>query len=122
MKRVRLLVDTDIFIDYFNLGLFREVFTGSAEVYCSVVTKKELLGKPGLKDKERQEILRVLKRLRLVSLNQKITEKYAELRRCHPHREKEDCLIAATAICKDLPLLTRNLKHYREFDEIRFYS
>lgn len=58
MAKVKLLIDTDIFIDYFNNGFFDEILENKGfEVYYSVVTKKELLAKQGLKDSERQAIL-----------------------------------------------------------------
>ena len=44
MGKVSLLVDTDIFIDYFNTGRFHALFDSHRfTVYYSVITKKELL-------------------------------------------------------------------------------
>ena len=121
-KKINILIDTDIFIDYFNHQLFREFFeSGRFQVYYSVVTKKELLAKEGLTSNEIKEIKSFLKRNRLISLNSSITEKYSELRKLCPQVEKEDCLIAATAIVKKIPLATRNYKHFRFFKELLLY-
>jgi hypothetical protein len=77
------------------------------------VTKKELLSKPGLKETERQAILFTLRRHRIIPLDDRITGTYSDLRRRYPSLEKEDALIAATALVKKLPLVTRNVKHYK---------
>jgi hypothetical protein len=114
VAKVKLLIDTDIVIDYLNTGLLRTIFEDRGfEVYYSVVTKKELLSKPGLKETERQAILFTLRRHRIIPLDDRITGTYSDLRRRYPSLEKEDALIAATALVKKLPLVTRNVKHYK---------
>ena len=114
MAKVSLLVDTDIFIDYFNTGRFHALFDSHRfTVYYSAITKKELLTKPGLRDTERESILAELNRCRLIALSDSITARYSDLRCRHPSLEKGDALIAATALVKHLPLMTRNKRHFR---------
>jgi len=114
MAKVSVLVDTDVFIDYFNSGRFSSLFDSSRfTVYYSVVTKKELLSKPGLREAERQAILHELSQCRIVKLTEAITTRYAELRERYPSLDKEDALIAASALVKSLPLVTRNKRHFR---------
>jgi hypothetical protein len=121
-KKLNLLVDTDVFIDHLNHQLFREIFTSKKiQVYYSVITKKELLSKEGLKDSEIKEIRKFLMQFRMVSLNSQILQKYSDLRIKYPQVEKEDCLIAATAIVKKFPLVTRNRKHFKVFQEVTLY-
>lgn len=123
MAKVSLLVDTDIFIDYFNTGRFSALFDSSRFTVCfSIVTKKELLTKPGLRDTEREAIEAELRRSRLVPLSNSITTKYSDLCRLHPSLNKEDALIAATALVKHLPLLTRNTRHYRMIQGIVLFG
>ncbi len=114
MAKVSVLIDTDVFIDYFNTGRFSVLFDRTRFVaYYSTVTKKELLSKPGLRDAERQAILQELRACRIVKLTISITTRYTELRHRHPSLEKADALIAASALVKNLPLVTRNKRHFK---------
>jgi len=123
VAKVKLLIDTDIVIDYLNTGLLRTIFENRGfEVYYSVVTKKELLSKPGLKETERHAILFTLRRHRIIPLDDRITGTYSDLRRRYPSLEKEDALIAATALVKKLPLVTRNVKHYKNIQGLILFK
>ncbi len=113
MEKINLLADTDIFIDYFNTGRFYNILENKVVViYYSVVTEKELLSKKGLKTSEKEAILYTLRNFRRVRIDNSIAIKYSELRGLYPSLDKEDLLIAATALIKNLPLVTRNIKHY----------
>jgi len=89
-------------------------------VYCASITRKELLNMPGLKDSERQRILELLRYVRVISLDQNIAAVVHELQAKYAHRSllTEDALVAATALAKHLPLLTRNRKHFEFIEEI----
>lgn len=114
MAKVSLLIDTDIFIDYFNRGRFHALFDPTRfTIYYSVITHKELYTKQGLRDAERETIRTELSHCRLIPLSNSITARYSDLRRCHPSLQKADALIAATALVKQLPLMTRNKRHFK---------
>ncbi len=123
MEKISLLLDTDIFIDYFNTGRFDNIMENkSFVIYYSVVTEKELLSKKGLKASEKEAILHTLKNFRQIKIDNSIASKYSELRKFYPTIDKEDALIAATAIVKKLPLVTRNYKHYRKIKELLLFT
>jgi len=123
MAKISFLVDTDVVIDYLNSGQFTELFDlPNHVVYYSVITKKELLAKPGLREREREAILLELSRWRMIPLSEKITIRFSELRRQYPSLEKADALIAATALVKNLPLVTRNKKHFRIVSELTVFG
>lgn len=123
MAKIKLLIDTDIFIDYLNTGFLSSILEGKDfEIYYSVVTKKELLSKSGLKESERLAILFTLKRYRILPLDHRIAERYSDLRRGYSFLEKEDALIAATALVKKLPLLTRNWRHYKNIEGLILFK
>ncbi len=123
MAKVSFLVDTDIFIDYFNTGRFHALFDSSRfAVYYSIITKKELLTKPGLRDSERASILAELTRCRLIALTDSIAARYSDLRRRYPSLAQSDALIAATTLVKRLPLMTRNKRHFQIVSDLTLFG
>jgi predicted nucleic acid-binding protein len=120
---IKLLIDTDIFIDYLKgISPAKAVFRSrDIDIYCSVLTKKELLNKPGLKDSEKKRIISIFRRLRIISIDSDISLKYSVLLvKYHgSHLLPPDAIIAATAWSKKLSLLTRNKKHFSYIEEIR---
>ncbi len=123
MASIKLLIDTDIFIDYLKgISPAKAVFRSrDIDIYCSVLTKKELLNKPGLKDSEKKRIISIFRRLRIISIDSDISLKYSVLLvKYHgSHLLPPDAIIAATAWSKKLSLLTRNKKHFSYIEEIR---
>ena len=122
MARIKLLIDTDIFIDYLKgMSPAKAVFRSrDIDIYCSVLTKKELLNKPGLKDTERKKIVGIFKDLKTLSVDSDISLKYSDLlAKYHDNGlQPPDAIIAATAWSKKLPLLTRNRRHFSYIEEI----
>jgi len=117
MAKISILVDTDIFIDYFNTGLFSNILENDEfTIYYSIVTKKELVSKKGLKNSEKIAVLHSLKNYRIIRIDPAIATKYSSLRKKYPNLDKEDILIASTALVKKLPLMTRNWKHYKNIE------
>lgn len=123
MEKISLLVDTDIFIDYFNVGRFSNILENDLFViYFSAVTEKELLSKKGLKSLAKEAILYTLKNYRRIRINDSIALKYSELRKMYPSLDKEDLLIAAAALTRKLPVMTRNYKHYKKIKELPLFT
>lgn len=114
MGESHLLVDTDILIAYINRRAYR-IYLEDPEnrIYYSAITKKELLSKQGLKASERQAILTLLRRFRLIQIDQRVNNEYSRLRTIYPSLARGDALIAASAFVRKLPLLTQNLRHFR---------
>jgi hypothetical protein len=123
VARIKLLIDTDIFIDYLKgMPPAKAVFRSrDIDIYCSILTKKELLSKTGLKDSERKKIISILRDLKTISIDPDISLKYSDLlANYHDNRlQPPDAIIAATAWSKKLPLLTRNRRHFSYIEEIK---
>jgi len=122
MAKIKFLIDTDILIDSLKgikaaKNLFR---TKDIDLYCSILSKKELLSKSGLRESERKQIIDLLSRLKVLRVDDDIVKKYSFLMK--KYGEKSDLIIdyiiAATAWSKKLPLLTRNKKHFARIQEI----
>ncbi len=123
MAKIKLLIDTDIFIDALKeVKPARELFRSKdVLLYCSILTRKELLSKRGLRDSERHRIMDMLLKIRVLRIDDSISQKYFELIRTYGEKQEMliDYIIAATAWAKDLPLLTRNRKHFEHIKEIK---
>jgi predicted nucleic acid-binding protein len=117
-----LLIDTDIFIDYLKSIQTACALLDSSQfdIYYSSWTRKELLAKPGLRESERQEIEVLLARFRMISVDDAIAEKYWVLLKKYESQglHQADAIVSATAWEKNLPLLTRNQRHFRFISEI----
>jgi len=110
----QLLVDTDVLIAYLKRRAYRSYLESPRyRVYYSAITKKELLSKRGLKTSERQAIFALLRRFRLVPIDQRVTNEYSRIRSLHPSLARGDALIGASALARKLPVLTLNLRHFR---------
>jgi len=115
-------VDTDVIIDYLKgVKPARDLFrSDNFNIYCSVLSKKELLSKIGLTDSERKRIEALMSKLKVLRIDKDINTKYMLLLNKYGGRQGSivDYVIAATAWAKNLPLLTRNRKHFERIKEI----
>jgi predicted nucleic acid-binding protein len=122
MARLKLLVDTDVFIDAIKgvkpaKDLFRR---DEIDICCSVLTRKELLSKEGLGSSERRRINDLLSKVKVLRIDEMIHEQFTALLHRYgdePER-RADYVVAATALAKRLPLLTRNRKHFNHIDDL----
>jgi len=122
MAKVRLLIDTDVIIDALKgIRPAKELFNQrEIDLYCSILSKKELLTKQGLSNAERMRIDKLLARVKILKIDNDIAAKYMFLLNEYGEKPETiaDFVIAATAWSKKLPLLTRNRKHFRHIKEI----
>ena len=122
-----ILCDTDIFIEAFKnntlaTGSLRRI--GFQNIALSAITLMELYF-GALNKRELAKIKSRLQKLEIINLDQKITEtainmieRYAKSHGLHI----PDALIAATAICRGMQLLTYNVKDFKFVEGIRIYS
>jgi len=122
-----ILCDTDIFIEAFKnntlaTGSLRRI--GFQNIALRAITLMELYF-GALNKRELVKIKSRLQKLEIINLDQKITktainmiERYAKSNGLHI----PDALIAATAICRGMQLLTYNVKDFKFVEGIRLYS
>jgi hypothetical protein len=122
MAKIKLLIDTDILIDSLKgIKVAKDLFrTKDIDLYCSILSKKELLLKSGLRESERKRIIDLLSRIKVLRIDDHINKKYFSLIKKYGEKPDSivDYIIAATAWSKKLPLLTRNRKHFAHIQEI----
>ncbi len=123
------LIDTDILIDHLRKRRFFPLNDENSELYISIITKAELVfGAYKLKNKK-QEVLRNIELLlyeldiKVISVDEKVIYKFAEIKSELEVKGKPladfDLLIASTAIAYNLPLVSRNIKHYQRIKELK---
>ena len=121
-----ILCDTDIFIEALKnnsraIGSLRNI--GFENIALSAITLMELYF-GAVSKQELTKIKNRLQQLKIIQINQviseaatKLIEKYAKSHSLHI----PDALIAATAICHRMELLTYNVKDFRFIEDIRLY-
>jgi predicted nucleic acid-binding protein len=121
LKLTIALVDTGVFILWYRGDpQARRLFRNPAiEIYYSRVTRKELL-RPPISDAERTRILRLLATVRVINPDVQIAAAYSDLlsRYQYLNAHLADALIAASAWAKNLPLITTNVRHFQQIQEI----
>lgn len=80
------------------------------------------MGYPGITDKEAQQIEYMLENCVIVDINNLIKSEVIRLRRVYSLK-LPDCIVAATAIYMDLPLITSD-KGFKKIEELNlmFYE
>lgn len=118
MNGSKILVDTNILL-YFLQGDNRilSVFEEN-EIYISFISELEILGFPELDKKEEVLIRNFLKNFTIININKEIKNTVIQLRKRYKLK-LPDCIIAATAIYKKMPLLSAD-NDFRKVEEIDF--
>ena len=115
---MRALLDTDIFIDILRMykpamRILREIANGKLTAYFSVVTEVELFsGKECKRTDKRRAVEELLSLCSKLELTNEIARLAGKLRRNY-NSKLGDSMIAATAIANKLPIMTRNVKHFK---------
>jgi predicted nucleic acid-binding protein len=122
MAKIKLLIDTDVLIDSLKgIRSAKDLFRAKEiDLFCSILSKKELLSKSGLRESERKRIMSLLSGIKVLRIDDDINRKYLSLMKKYGEKSDliVDYIIAATAWSKKLALLTRNKKHFAHIQEI----
>lgn len=109
----RVLLDSNILIDVFNGRLDPRRVTVHGSVAISAVSVMEVYALAGMSGVEQHRIDGALGLLDVIPVTTEIARRAGFLARTR-RRGKSDLLIAATALVHDLPLLTRNVRDFRD--------
>lgn len=116
MSGKEILVDTNIFLYLMNGNDTIEEILQSKNIYVSFMTELELVGFKNITPKEEKQVHNLLNDCSIILLNDRIKEKYIDLRRKY-HLKLADAVIAATAIVYNMPLITAD-KQFRTVKEL----
>ena len=110
MSGIKFLLDTNFILGMLKrnpevLEVLRAERLTSDQCAYSAITRMELLGFPGITSTEEQLIRSTLDRFKYLGISFEIEEAVIGIRRTR-RAKLPDALIAATALCHDLELLT----------------
>lgn len=105
------VLDSNLLI--LHLAGNRELLFPAGTVAVSTLTVFEVLRLPGMSNEEETALRELLLLCRPVSVSPAIAERAALLSRTSPTNRPIDLLIAATALELDVPLVTKNRRHFK---------
>ena len=123
------LVDTDIIIDYLKgiekSRLFlKRIEAKEIEAFYSAITVAELFA--GVRDgNEEKAVINLLGLMKIVEINFEISRLAGRLRFQYEKKngiEIPDAIISATSLCLKIPLVTRNVKHFKVIREMELFD
>lgn len=122
----RYLLDTNIFIYYFNgeavvQPIVEGVLAGNASGFYCPVSWVELLCYPALTEEESEQIRAFLRLLTCVALTENVLDQTAQIRR-GDRTALPDALIAACALEVASTLVTRNVHDFEQINRLSVFN
>ena len=122
----RYLIDTNILIYYFADTIPQEEVPTIEDIFktsfiISIISKIEFLGWKKHTKKGYENAKEFTGYAKTIQLNNKIAELSIDLRRNYKIK-LPDAVIAATAIHNDLTLVTRNIKDFKDMEDLEIYN
>ena len=116
-----ILVDTDIFIDFFRgfEGSIRFIMNHKDDITFSAITEGELLSGKICDDfNEREHVFHLLSQFEKIPVDNPLIQVAGDIRRTYG-LELPDAIIAASAIVRDSVLITRNTKDFEKIKDLK---
>lgn len=109
---MRIILDTNILILHLSAKILATA-PPDAEFFISVISEAEALRYAGLGDEDLRALDDLLSITTRVNVDQRIARRAGELGRTRPTK-LPDLLIAATALELGIPLITRDLRDFKD--------
>lgn len=113
------LIDSNVIIDFFNYSLPKagiELLL-TIEPRISIITQIEVFSKRGLEEEEIKTLKEFINTALVYLVDEKVAAKAIDIRLEH-NIKLPDAIIAATAICYNLILVTRNVSDFKRIKEL----
>ncbi len=122
----RFLIDTNIVIYYANGMIPPTHFAQVSDIFrqsflISTVTKVEVLGWHKISPENQAHLKQFISHAKVIYINEDIEAKAIEIRQLQK-MGIADALIAATAVCYSLTLVTRNVKDFEHIQGLVLYN
>lgn len=116
------LLDSNIIIYLLNgTLLLKDIAKNNDTFYVSVVTYMEVLGFPFSTEEAKNEVETFLNSFILHHLTAEIVQKTVCIKQ-QRRIKLPDAIIAATALCKDITVVTRNTSDFKNIPSLRYYN
>lgn len=118
------LLDTNVIIDFFNLKLSKNAinFLSEIEPIISVITRIELFSSTKLSETEINSLNSFIESAEIIDhINNEIVNKSVIIRLKH-NIKLPDSIIAASALTKNLILITRNISDFNKIDGLKIIN
>lgn len=121
---MKYILDSNIIIDFLKGALTTNVYEFllpivDDEVILSIISKMEILGFNFDNENEENIYKTFIENSLIINLNENIVNKTIEIRKNSKIR-LADAIIASTAISNDYTLITRNIKDFKNINELKF--
>ena len=125
MEYREILIDTTIIIDYLRKenkrnSLLINIYEQYDRICISSITVFEVLAR--LNEKNKNATIQLLKGFKIIPFSSIVAQKsaniYKTLRKQNQLIEIKDLFIAATAVVKQIPVITLNKKHFNRVDNL----
>ncbi len=116
MNGSKIFIDTNIAIYLLDGDASLAEILNKKQIYISFITQLELLGYPGLNEQQLNQIEYMLENCVVIDIHSKIKQEVINLRRNYKI-SLPDCIVAATAMFMDLPLITSD-KGFSKIEEL----
>lgn len=120
MSGKEILVDTNIILYLLDGSDTLEEILQGKNIHLSFITELELIGFKNITNKEEQQITDLLNDSSIITLNNRIKEKYVEIRKKY-HLKLADAIIAATSLVLDFPLISAD-KQFKIVKELNLIT
>lgn len=118
MSGDKLFIDTNIALYLLSGDTTLARLLHEKTFYISFITQLELLGYTGISKKDEKEITAFIKHCAVIDINNNIKEQVIELRKKY-HLKLPDCIIMASSIYLDIPIITADAD-FKKVEEIDF--
>lgn len=119
---MKYLLDSNIII-YLSKEILplEKVFQNSNEYFISIITFMEVLGHSFMSEVEEEKVKSLISKLKIIYVDQPIALEVVQIRK-DKKIKLPDAIIAATAIVKNMSLMTYNIDDFKNIEKLQIFN